>query len=97
MKFPTSHCIPTSLLTKESYSDLICRLVSDGYVNLIPHLSYDLMLMWGFLGITEYGTIDVFNHPWSFLKINGWMDHIGCDEAKYPNILNKEFLEEYLN
>lgn len=96
MKFPISHCIPTSLLTKELYSDLICRMVSDGHVNIIPHLSYELVVMWDYLGVSIYGDINTYDHPHSFMGINGWMNYRDLKDENYPNILNKQWLEEYL-
>jgi len=96
MKFPISHCIPTSLLTRESYSDLICHLVSDGYVNLIPHLGYDLVMMWDYVGVGYYGEIVTFSHPHSFMEPNAWMSYRNVKDANYPNIVTEEFLGEYL-
>lgn len=96
MKFPEQYCIPTSLLTRESYSDLICKLVSGGYVNLIPHLSYDLMICWNWLGVGRFGEINTFNHPHSFMEPNDWMDYRDIMDEHYPNVWSRKQLEEYL-
>ena len=97
MIFPIGHCLPTKLLTKESYSDLICKLVTEGNVNLIPHLTYDLMSCWDYIGVTKsYGDIQTYKHPHSFMEPNAWMNYKDIKDSDYPNILTKEWLEDYL-
>ena len=96
MKFPVCHCLPTSLLTRESYDELVCRVVSEGHVNMIAHLDYALVTAWDYIGITEYGNLEVFDKPWSFLEVNRWMNYRDIEDENYPNILTKQDLEEYL-
>ena len=96
MKFPMKHCIPTSLLTRETYSDLICKLVSDGYVNTIHMYDFNLIGMWNYLGITEHSEIALYDKPSSFLEINEWMNYLQVKDDQYYNIYTKEQLMEYL-
>ena len=96
MNFPVCHCLPTSLLTRESYDELVCRVVSEGHVNMVAHLDYALVTAWEYIGITEYGNLEVFDKPWSFLEVNGWMNYRDVREEDYPNVLTKEWLERYL-
>ena len=96
MKFPIKHCVPISMLTKDTYSDLICRMVSDGYVNMIPHVSYVLASCWNYIGVSMYGDINVYNHPYSFMEVNEWGDYQSIRDEGYPNILKEKFIEEYL-
>ena len=96
MKFPPNTCIPTSLLTRETYSLLICKLVSDGYVNLIAHLDWELVKLWKYLGCGYYDEITTYNHPHSFMEPNAWMNYRDVRDADYPNIMTKELLGEYL-
>jgi hypothetical protein len=83
-------------LTKESYSDLICHLVSDGYVNLIPYKTFDLVLWWDYVGVGQYGEINTFNHPHSFMEPNAWMNYRDVKDEDYCNVWNRQQLEEYL-
>lgn len=96
MKYPLKYCIPTSLLTRETYSDLICKLVSDGYVNTIHMYDFSLAQMWGYLGLSEYSEICLYDKPSSFLEINEWMNYLQVPDDKYYNVLTKEQLLEYL-
>lgn len=97
MKFPIGHCFPTSYLTRESYSLLICKLVTEGYVNMIPHKGYDMAILWDYIGVSHnHGDIQTYNHPHSFMKINSYMDYRGLADKDFPNIISKELLEEYL-
>ena len=89
MNFPVCHCLPTSLLTRESYNELVCRVVSEGHVNMIAHLDYALVTAWEYIGITEYGNLEVFDKPWSFLEVNRWMNYTTHKEEDYPNILKE--------
>ena len=98
MEFPISHCIPTSLLTTELYSNLICHLVSDGYINNISNIQLiSLVQLWDYLGVDENECIVLYDKPLSYMRINQWMDHIQLQDNQYPNILTKEWLEGYLN
>jgi len=96
MKFKPKYCLPTSLLTRETYSDLICKLVSDGYVNTIHMYDFSLAQMWGYLGLSEYSEICLYDKPSSFLEINEWMNYLQVPDDKYYNVLTKEQVEEYL-
>lgn len=90
------HCVPTSLLTKESYSDLICKLVTQGYTNCISQYDFELVKMWNLIGVNEYGELCLYDKPSSFLEINEWMNYLQVKDDNYPNILTKQDLEEYL-
>lgn len=96
MKFPPNHCIPTNLLTKETYSLFVCKVVTDGYVNMIPHLDYDLMIIWEYIGCGYYDELTTFSHPYSFMELNAWMKYRDVRDEDYPNTLDKEWLEKYL-
>ncbi len=96
MNFPVCHCIPTSLLTRESYDELVCRVVSEGHVNMIAHLDYALVTAWGYLGVGIYDDLNVWNHPHNFMEPNAWIDFRNVKDEEYPNVLTKEWLEEYL-
>ena len=71
-------------------------MASDGYVNLVSYLSYDLMIMWDYIGVGRFGEITTFNHPHSFMEPNDWMNYRDLSDRDYPNVLTKEWLEEYL-
>lgn len=96
MKFKPKHCVPTSLLTRETYSDLICKLVSDGYVNTIHMYDFSLAQMWNLIGVNEYGELCLYDKPSSFLEINEWMNYLQVKDENYYNIMTKEQLGEYL-
>lgn len=96
MKFQLKHCVPTSVLTKETYSLLICKLVTDGYTNCISQYDFELAKMWNLIGVNEYGELCLFDKPSSFLEINEWMNYLQVKDKDYYNILTKEQLEEYL-
>ncbi len=96
--FPLTYCVKTKDLTKESYSDLICLLVSQGYRNLTANLvTISLLQMWNYLGVTEHGDIVTYDHPFSFLKVNEWLEYPTCmRDEDYYNILTKEQLDKLL-
>ena len=96
MKFPIHSCIATECLTKDDYSTLICKLVTDGYLNMLSHLPFDLMQMWDYIGVDGYECIQTYNQPHSFLQPNAWLDYINVPDKDYPNILTKDQLREYL-
>jgi hypothetical protein len=88
MKFPISHCLPTKYLTKEKYDWLLCKLISDGY-HLPSGSDKSLMFdMWKYLGVNQYGDIHLYDNPVHYISLN---------EEVFNNILNEQFLEEYLN
>ena len=96
MTFPPNSCIPTSLLTRQSYCDLICHMVSDGYKLMSKVDSSNLFDMWKYIGVTAYNELQLFDKPWSFMEINKWLDYRNIKEQDYPNILDKQFLDNYL-
>ena len=88
MKFKRMHCVPTSLLTQETYSELICKLVSEGYRNQSPHIQVvSLIRCWDYLGVNSYGDIFPYNDNRHYASI----DYEGFD-----NVLTEQWLEEYL-
>lgn len=91
-------CIKTSYLTEESYSNLICLLVSSGYTNMIGNLmSVDLVRMWNYLGVTQHGDICTYDHPYSFLEVNAWLKYpVDFKDEDYYNILTEEQLDKLL-
>ena len=96
MIFPPMHCVHTSNLTEDTYPLLITKLKKDGYVNLVPHLSYQLVIMWDYIGIATYDDINVWTNPYSFMPPNSWGKYLNVKDEDYPNLLTKEWLEEYL-
>lgn len=87
--FPVTYCVRTKDLTKESYSDLICLMVSQGYQNLVANLtSIHLIQMWNYIGVTEYGSIEVYDKPYSYLKVNEWFNYLNLRDDEYHNILS---------
>ncbi len=96
MKFPLKHCVPTALLTPQTYSEFICKLVTDGYINTISMYDLHLVQMWWYIGVNERGEITVFDSASSFLEINEWMNYLQVKDEDYPNVLTKQQLEEYL-
>lgn len=87
MNFPTQYCLPTKLLTKESYSWLITKLVSEGYKydsKLEMHNIFDL---WAWCGVNSHGQIHLYSNN---------LDYIDLDEEEFNNVLNEEFIREYL-
>lgn len=87
MKFPISYCIPTSILTQEMYCELICKLVTDGYINNVSNIqSITLAQMWDFLGVNRFGDIFLYDQPTCYT---------GIDEV-FDNILDEQWLEGYL-
>jgi hypothetical protein len=96
MKFPTKTCIPTTDLTYKTYSAFICKLVSQGYENNISHLSFSLMTNWDYIGVTEYGSIECYDQPSSFLGINEWIKYTHLKDEDFPNVWPKSKLDQYL-
>lgn len=97
MIFPVGYCLPTTLLTRDSYSLLICKLVTDGYVNMISHKTYDIVILWDYIGVSwGNGDIQTYTHPHSFMEINAYMDYRGVKDEDYPNVITREQLERYL-
>lgn len=88
MKFPIQHCLHTSLLTQEMYSELICKMVTEGYVNTISNLQIvSLVKMWGLIGVNQQGDILLYDNNTFYLEV---------DSPNRNNILNEEWLERYL-
>ncbi len=97
MKFPLKHCVPTALLTPQTYSEFICKLVTDGYENTISNIQIlSLAQMWNYIGVDNNGNICLYDKPLSFLEINEWMNYLQVKDEDYPNVLTKQQLEEYL-
>lgn len=94
MKFPIKHCLPTSLLTQETYSELICKLVTEGYTNTISNLQIvSLVKMWDYLGVGSYNSIYLYDDPAHYMDVNIWQ------RSTYKqgiNVLTEEFLWKYL-
>lgn len=87
MKFLIKHCVPTSLLTQEIYSELICKLVTEGYTNNISNIQLvSLAKMWDYIGVNRFGDILLYDNPTCYLEI---------DEG-FDNVLTEQWLEEYL-
>lgn len=88
MRFPRCHCVPTSLLTQEIYSELICKLVTEGYRNQSPHIQIvSLIKCWDYLGVNLYGDIFPYNDNRHYASID-------CEG--FDNVLTEQWLEEYL-
>lgn len=89
MKFPIKHCLPTtSLLTQEIYSELICKLVTEGYTNTISNIQIvSLVKMWDYVGCNRFGDILLYDNPAFYLEV---------DEEVFDNVLTEQWLEGYL-
>lgn len=88
MRFPRCHCVPTSLLTQEIYSELICKLVSEGYKNQSPHIQIvSLIKCWDYLGVNSY---------WDIFPYNDNRHYASIDYEGFDNVLTEQWLEEYL-
>lgn len=88
MKFPLKHCVPTVYLTQEIYSELICKLVTDGYTNTISNIQLiSLVKMWDYIGVNRFGDILLMDNPRFYLEV---------DKERSDNILSEEQLWEYL-
>lgn len=88
MNFPINHCIQTKHLTKESYSWLITKLVTEGYSYDSKLEMHNLFDMWKFIGTN--GNKDI-------LTYDNNLHYIDIDEEPFFNILSEEFVKEYLS
>lgn len=95
MNFPIQHCLETKHLNFSTYCLLMTNLVTEGYNKLSNFDLSQTFNMWRYLGVNQFGDIQLFDHPWGYLHANAWWDYDG-DEESYPNILNKEWLDSYL-
>lgn len=87
MKFPPQYCVPTKHLTKESYSWLITKLVTEGYSYDAKLEMHNLFDMWAYCGVNQHGQIHLYSNN---------LDYIDIDEEPFFNILSEEFIREYL-
>lgn len=90
-----TQCIATKLLTQETYDNLITLLVSKGYRNLTANLvTISLLQCWNYIGVDEWGDIVAYDHPFSYLAVNAWLDYpVHMKDEDYPNILTKEEID----
>lgn len=83
-------CIPTKYLCLKTYQDLIKIFVSQGFINIEAHTDFEEIQNWNYLGIDCRGSIVAYDHPWSYMSTNEWMDYQTTPDAAYPNILSEE-------
>lgn len=89
MIFPINHCVPTKYLTKESYSWLLTKLISQGYHHPTKLDDSRWFDMWKYIGCTSSGDIILFDSNKSYLDIDNEDDNVN-------NVLSEEFIKEYL-
>lgn len=96
MKFKRGDCVRTSDLDFQSYCQLITRLVSEGH-HLVNKADVSRFFdMWDYVGVDQNSEIQLFDRPYSYLEINAWQFKLGVKMDEYPNIVKKEWLDEYL-
>lgn len=90
MIFPPCHCIPTEILTQETFNKVLTKMMNDGYN--WPSL-FDKNVRVGdynFIGVNDYGDIQLFSQSCYYLPVNVCWD-------TFDNILNELAVESYLN
>lgn len=91
-----NHCVPTKLLCDKTYKDLTKIWISQGAEYPDKGVSIERIQLWKFIGIDNHNCIQSYDHPWSYMGLNEWMNYKDTPEEDYPNILSEEKLKVLL-
>ena len=97
MKFLKTNCVATKNLNHSQYCLLLTKLITEGYSWLSCFEKSQFFELWGYIGVDMKGEISLSDKPYNYLEINAWMDFPNVGFDKYPNVLTKEQIIEYLD
>ena len=94
MIFELQYCVPTELLTEDTFNLLVDKLVIEGYTLPSVYMKeFDNWQAFDYIGVNSQGDILLYSG-------SGWFYHsvTGCgdDSGRYPYVYSTFWLNKYL-